>query len=60
MKVTLNWLKEFVNINISPEELAEKLTNAGMEVEEISYQNEHLNDVYACKILNIQKHTNAE
>ena len=60
MKVTLNWLKEFVNINISPEELAEKLTNAGMEVEEISYQNEHLHDVYVCKILSIQKHPNAE
>ncbi len=60
MKVTLNWLKEFVNIDISPEELAEKLTNAGMEVEEISYQNKHLHDVFVCKILSIQKHPNAE
>lgn len=60
MKVTLNWLKEFVNINITPEELAEKLTNAGMEVEEIEYQNKHLHDVYVCKILSIQKHPNAE
>lgn len=60
MKVTLNWLKEFVKIDISPEELADKLTNAGLEVEEIEYQNKHLHDVYVCKILSIQKHPNAE
>ena len=32
MKVTYNWLKEFVNIKLSPKELAEKLTMAGLEV----------------------------
>ncbi|MDD5408826.1 MAG: phenylalanine--tRNA ligase subunit beta [Candidatus Omnitrophica bacterium] len=32
MKVTYNWLKEFLNIKISPKELAEKLTMAGLEV----------------------------
>ena len=60
MKVTYNWLKEFVDIKISPEELAEKLTNAGMEVEEIEYQNKHLHDVVVGKILEIKKHPNAE
>ncbi|MDD4953358.1 MAG: phenylalanine--tRNA ligase subunit beta [Candidatus Omnitrophica bacterium] len=32
MKVTYNWLKDFVPINISPRELAHKLTMAGLEV----------------------------
>jgi phenylalanyl-tRNA synthetase beta chain len=32
MKVTYNWLKEFVNIDIPVKELAEKLTLAGPEV----------------------------
>ena len=32
MKVTYNWLKDFVEIKISPEKLAEKLTMAGLEV----------------------------
>ncbi len=32
MKVTYNWLKEFVDINISAKKLAEKLTLAGLEV----------------------------
>jgi len=32
MKVTYNWLKDFVDIRISPEALADKLTLAGLEV----------------------------
>ena len=32
MKVTYNWLKDFVEIKISPQALAEKLTMAGLEV----------------------------
>ena len=32
MKVTYNWLKDFVEIKISPKALADKLTMAGLEV----------------------------
>ncbi|MCG2713915.1 MAG: hypothetical protein L6308_03625, partial [Candidatus Omnitrophica bacterium] len=32
MKVTYNWLKDFLNIKIPPKALAEKLTNVGLEV----------------------------
>ena len=37
MKVPLSWLKEFVDITLSIEELAYRLTVAGLEVEEIRY-----------------------
>ncbi len=37
MKVPISWLKEFVDINLPVEELAHKLTLAGLEVEEIRY-----------------------
>src|SRR6266513_4597945 len=33
MKVTLNWLKRYVDFDWSPEELAERLTMLGLEVE---------------------------
>ena len=33
MKVTLNWLKQYVDFNCSPEELTERLTMLGLEVE---------------------------
>ncbi len=32
MKITYNWLKDFVEIKISPQALADKLTMAGLEV----------------------------
>lgn len=60
MKISYNWLKEFVDINVSAEELAEKLTSAGMEVEEIIYQNKNLHDVVVGKILKIEKHPQAD
>jgi len=33
MKVTLNWLKQYIDFNWSPEELTERLTMLGLEVE---------------------------
>lgn len=60
MKVTYNWLKEYVNIPLTAEELAEKLTRSGFEVEEICYQNQHLHDVVVGKILKIEKHPQAD
>ena len=60
MKVTLKWLKDFIDIDLSPEELAEKLTNSGNEVEEITYQDRYLKNVVVGKILEIEKHPNAD
>ena len=35
IQVPLSWLKDFVAINITPDQLAERLTTAGLEVETI-------------------------
>ncbi|HET9109753.1 MAG TPA: phenylalanine--tRNA ligase subunit beta [Ktedonobacterales bacterium] len=37
MKAPYSWLKEYVDITLSPEELAERLTLAGLEVERVEY-----------------------
>jgi phenylalanyl-tRNA synthetase beta chain len=37
MKIPLSWLKDYVNISMPIEELAQRLTMAGLEVEEIHY-----------------------
>ena len=37
MKVPISWLKDFVDIELSIEELAHRLTLAGLEVEEIQF-----------------------
>lgn len=36
MKISLNWLKEFIEITESPEELGQILTGTGLEVEDIT------------------------
>lgn len=36
MKISYNWLKEFINLNISTEETDKLLTGSGLEVEDIS------------------------
>jgi phenylalanyl-tRNA synthetase beta chain len=33
MKISYNWLKQYVNTNLKPEEVADLLTNCGLEVE---------------------------
>lgn len=35
MKVSFNWLKEFVDVDVNPYNLAEKLTLSGLEVESV-------------------------
>jgi phenylalanyl-tRNA synthetase beta chain len=37
MKLPLSWIRDYVDIKLSPEELAQKLTFANLEVEEIRY-----------------------
>lgn len=37
MKAPYSWLKEYVDITLTPEELAERLTLAGLEVERVEY-----------------------
>ena len=60
MKVTYNWLKEFVDIDISPALLAEALTMAGLEVESIENFGEELNNIVVSRILDIQQHPDAD
>jgi len=37
MKLPISWLKDYVDVTLSPEELAERLTLAGLEVGKIEY-----------------------
>jgi len=60
MKVSLNWLKQFVHIERPVSEVAEILTMAGLEVEGIEYKGQGLGDVMVCQILNITPHPRAD
>lgn len=60
MKAPLSWLKQYVDINCSAEELKDKLFSCGFEVEETIYVAKHINRIVTCKILSIEKHPNAD
>jgi phenylalanyl-tRNA synthetase beta chain len=60
MRVSLNWLKDFVDIDISPERLADLLINAGLEVEGIVRTGEGLDNVVVARILSMRPHPNAD
>ena len=50
MKVLYSWLKEYVDIDISPKELEEKLFSVGFEVEGVEYLGENLENVVVGQI----------
>lgn len=60
MRVSLNWLKEYVDISMSPTELGDRLTMSGLEVEAIEPVGQGLQDVVAAKILSVTGHPKAD
>lgn len=60
MRINLNWLKDFINIDLPPEELAELLTMNSLEVETIEPQGQGLRHIVAAKILDVRPHPNAD
>src|SRR5712692_4320171 len=56
MKVPLSWLKEYVDITMTPEELAHTLTMAGLEVEAIEYIGAEWGDkIITAQIIHLEK-----
>lgn len=56
MRVSYQWLREYVNCNIGPEDLAEKLTMAGVAVEAVVPPVDGLENILAGRILEIDPH----
>ncbi len=56
MRVSYNWIKEYVEFDWSPEELAERLTMAGLEVEEIEKIIPESKKIVVGKVLEIKEH----
>src|SRR5688572_616999 len=51
MKVTLNWLKQYVDFDWSPEQLAERLTMLGLEVESVQKISGEFEGIVVAQIL---------
>jgi len=60
MRVSLNWLKEYVNISLSVDDLAELLTMSGLEVEAKEPLGRFLEEVVAARVLSVRAHPRAD
>jgi phenylalanyl-tRNA synthetase beta chain len=59
MLVSYNWLKDFVDIAIPPEELARNLTSLGLEIASLSIR--HIpQGVIVGRVIEVKKHPNAD
>ena len=61
IQAPLSWLRDFVAINITPEQLAERLTTAGLEVETIENIGDNWGEYCVVgQIREVRKHPNAD
>lgn len=60
MNVSIKWLKEYVDFDLSPEALAERLLMLGMEIESIKRLGEGLDRVVVGRINTVDKHPQAD
>jgi phenylalanyl-tRNA synthetase beta chain len=62
LKVTLNWLKEFLGTEeyLDPAEIAEILTMSGTEVKKVEYLGERYKDMVVGQIMEYRQHPNAD
>ena len=60
MRVSLNWLKDYVNISLSVDDLADLLTMSGLEVEAKEPLGRLLEEVVAARVLSVRAHPKAD
>ena len=60
MKVPLSWLKDYVDVDIPVEELAQKLFSCGLEVEELTYVGQEIERCVVGRIEKIVPHPDSD
>jgi phenylalanyl-tRNA synthetase beta chain len=60
MLVSLRWLKDYVDVELGPGELADRLTMAGLEVDSVRKVGPEFTNVVVAKILSIRPHPSAD
>ena len=60
MKITTNWLKEHLNTKLNENQIIDKLTDVGLEVEGVDSQSGELGSFIVAKILKAEKHPDAD
>ena len=60
MKITTNWLKEHLDTKLNENQIIDKLTDVGLEVEGVDSQSGEQDNFIIAKILKAEKHPDAD
>ena len=60
MKFTLNWLKEYIDVDLPVEVVADKLTMLGLEVDNVTELYQDLDAIKVARIVNVKPHPGAD
>jgi phenylalanyl-tRNA synthetase beta chain len=60
MQISLNWLQEYVPVNLDPKEVGDLLTMAGSEVDAVTEAGSELDGVVVAHIISVSPHPNAD
>ncbi len=60
MKILYSWLKDFIELDLTPEELAKKLTDLGIEVASMQTTGADFEGVHVAQIIKIEDHPNSD
>ena len=60
MLAPLSWIRDFVDVDCTPEELERKLFDCGFEVEQVIPYGDKIDKVVTCRINAIERHPDAE
>ena len=60
MKLSYNWLKEYLKCDLSPEQVAEAMTSIGIEVDSVDVQDRGLDNVVVAHVLTCDIHPDSD
>ncbi len=60
MRISLNWLSDYIRIPFTPDELAERLTMLGLEIDAIERPGERMDKVVVGEVVELTPHPNAD
>jgi len=60
MKVTLNWLRDYVDFDLTADDLSHRLTMVGLEVDAMERLGEGLDSVIVARLADVQQHPDAD
>jgi phenylalanyl-tRNA synthetase beta chain len=56
MKIPLQWLKEYIKVDLQPQALADRITMSGLEVGAIEYHGKNISNVVVGKVKTVERH----